>query len=124
MSTPAYAHLLDEAAAAAAAHAAAVAAKRKRKSAGFYSSAGWRRLRYRVLAESAKAHGGRAACELCGAHAAPGEPLNADHIVPVSRDWSRRLDPRNLQILCVHCNLGKSNRDDTDFRSPSAPPQP
>lgn len=83
----------------------------------FYASAAWRALRYRALAANAKRHGGVAECDLCHARAAPGRPLDADHIQPLSRDWSRRLDPTNVQILCRDCNFGKGNRDDFDFRS-------
>lgn len=82
----------------------------------FYASAAWRQLRYRVLADNARRNGGVARCELCGATAAPGAPLNVDHITPLSRDWSRRLDATNLQVLCGPCNHGKLNRDSTDFR--------
>lgn len=83
----------------------------------FYASAAWRALRYTTLAQNARSHGGKPQCELCGARAAPGAPLHCDHVTPLSRDWSRRLDPTNVQTLCCDCNRGKSNRDDFDFRS-------
>ena len=84
----------------------------------FYASLAWRSLRYRILATNAKCNGGTAQCELCHAAAAPGIPLNVDHIEPLSKNWGRRLDPDNLQILCRDCNHGKLNRDATDFRPP------
>ncbi|NBS86595.1 MAG: HNH endonuclease [Verrucomicrobia bacterium] len=64
-------------------------------------------LRYRVL----KKAGGK--CELCGA-LKQDTTLHIDHIVPRSRGGSN--DESNLQILCFKCNLGKSNKDETDFR--------
>ena len=52
-------------------------------------------------------------CQLCGA--APKDTrLHVDHIVPRSKGGTN--DPSNLQVLCVSCNRGKSNRDSTDFR--------
>lgn len=78
----------------------------------FYDSARWRELRYTIL----KRDGAR--CALCGATARKGVILHVDHIIPRSVDPAREWDPDNLQVLCEACNLGKSNRDKTDFRSP------
>jgi 5-methylcytosine-specific restriction endonuclease McrA len=44
-----------------------------------------------------------------------GVVLHVDHILPRSRGGTDEL--RNLQTLCLKCNLGKSNRDTTDLRS-------
>lgn len=82
----------------------------------FRSSLGWRRTRYAVLAENAKRHDGTARCELCGATAAPGAALHVDHIEAVSKNWSRRLDKTNLQVLCPDCNIGKLAGPAQDFR--------
>jgi 5-methylcytosine-specific restriction endonuclease McrA len=82
----------------------------------FYASAAWRRLRYRALADNAVRNGGVARCELCAAPAAQGEPLHADHIEPLSKNWDRRLDRTNIQIMCGPCNMGKSNKDTIDWR--------
>ncbi len=65
-------------------------------------------LYYQVLKES----GGR--CALCGATKKE-RPLHVDHIKPRSRGGKNEL--ANLQVLCIACNLAKSNKDDTDFRS-------
>jgi 5-methylcytosine-specific restriction endonuclease McrA len=88
----------------------------------FYASVPWKRLRYAILAANAARNGGTARCELCATQAAAGAPLHCDHVVPLSKDWSRRLDPANLQVLCGNCNHGKSNRDAIDWR-PDAPPE-
>jgi ATP adenylyltransferase len=75
-------------------------------------------IRYDALKRAGKR------CELCGV--ADGDanyeerlPLHVDHIVPRSKGGSNDLD--NLQVLCRACNLGKSDRDDTDFRGAVEP---
>jgi 5-methylcytosine-specific restriction endonuclease McrA len=77
--------------------------RRKRGSAkAFYASLAWKRLRYQVLRES----NGR--CQYCGA--SPGDgitTLQVDHVVAISKDWSRRLDRTNLVCACGDCNHGK-----------------
>jgi hypothetical protein len=40
--------------------------------------------------------------------------LEVDHILPRSRGGTDELT--NLQTLCKKCNIGKSNRDDSDLR--------
>jgi len=62
-------------------------------------------IRYEVL----KRAGGR--CQLCHTN---DRPLHVDHIRPRSKGGTNELD--NLQALCNECNLGKSNKDSTDFR--------
>jgi len=64
-------------------------------------------LRYQVLERD----GG--VCVLDG-EGPPEFTLHMDHIVPLSRGGTTTLD--NLQTLCSRCNLGKGNRDDTDWR--------
>ena len=76
----------------------------------FYRSQSWRIARFEALKKS----NGR--CALCGSP--PGEySLHVDHIKPRSLYPSEALNPKNLQVLCRDCNLGKSNRDATDWRS-------
>lgn len=54
-------------------------------------------------------------CRSCGRSASKdGVCLEIDHILPRSKGGTN--DPDNLQVLCKKCNLGKSNRDDTNFR--------
>lgn len=73
----------------------------------------WVRLRYEVLVE----RGGR--CECCGATAADGKRMHVDHIKPFSTHPELEFDRSNLQVLCQDCNIGKSNVDQTDWRSES-----
>ena len=86
--------------------------KRTGSSADFYDSAPWQRARYEALCRS----NGR--CELCGASKADGATIQVDHIKPRSKFPALELDTGNLQVLCRPCNMGKSNRDETDWRKP------
>lgn len=76
----------------------------------FYESPEWLRLRYAVL----KKHG--ACCQCCGQRATANNPIQVDHIKPRSIFPGLALDINNLQVLCRSCNMGKSNRDLTDWR--------
>jgi 5-methylcytosine-specific restriction endonuclease McrA len=82
----------------------------------FYASRGWKVFRYRILKERGRT------CECCRATAADGAVIVVDHIRPLRQFWHLRLDPTNLQVLCNDCNMGKSNRDVTDWREPREPP--
>jgi hypothetical protein len=77
---------------------------------GFYESREWLDLRYRVLQRA----GG--SCKLCGCRATPENPLQVDHIKPRSTHPELALVEANLQVLCKACNMGKSNKDATDWR--------
>ncbi|MFH1137430.1 MAG: HNH endonuclease [Pseudomonadota bacterium] len=57
-------------------------------------------------------------CASCGRGAHDDIILQIDHIVPRSKGGGTTLD--NLQTLCHVCNIGKSNKDDTDLRNSSA----
>jgi 5-methylcytosine-specific restriction endonuclease McrA len=74
----------------------------------FYDSKAWRMLRYQVL----KVYGRK--CALC--KQTDGR-MHVDHIKPRSLHPELELVFDNLQVLCEACNLGKSNRDSTDFRT-------
>lgn len=77
---------------------------------GFYESLEWRQVRYQAI----KANNGK--CELCGRGKHDGVVLHVDHIEPRSKAPHLELDPRNLQVLCEDCNIGKGNACDTDWR--------
>jgi len=77
----------------------------------FYQSEEWRYLRVRVLEKYA------CKCMMCGQ--SPKEHkivIHVDHIKPRSKFPELSLDIENLQLLCADCNLGKSNKFDTDWR--------
>lgn len=77
----------------------------------FYSSREWRQLRVRVLQKY------ECKCMMCGrSPKVHGVVLHVDHIKPRSKHPELELDITNLQVLCEDCNLGKSNRYDTDYR--------
>ena len=89
--------------------------RKKRKmvasaSGDFYRTREWVELRYRVL----KAANGK--CECCGASASNGVSLHVDHIKPRSLYPELALEFSNMQVLCEPCNMGKSNKDETDWR--------
>ena len=53
-------------------------------------------------------------CVSCGRGSAQDAILHVDHITPRSKGGSDRIE--NYQSLCDLCNLGKSNRDNTNLR--------
>lgn len=83
----------------------------------FYKSKSWKALRNQFLTE--KKNSNKLKCRVCGLdlseHSIHAKKLNAyihvDHITPLRRNWNRRLDKTNLQILCSTCNWTKGNRD-------------
>ena len=52
----------------------------------------------------------------CGHRGTQDNPLQVDHIKPRSKFPHLALEISNLQVLCRDCNLGKGNRDATDWR--------
>lgn len=79
----------------------------------FYRSCAWRAAKYRWLKTRPKP----LRCQCCGASSLQVR-LAVDHIVPIKKDWSGRLDPTNFQILCASdCNLAKASDDQTDWRA-------
>jgi 5-methylcytosine-specific restriction endonuclease McrA len=83
----------------------------KPKDYGFYSTRPWLELRYAVL----KKYGAKCMC--CGATRADGVQIHVDHIKPRVKFPELELDINNLQVLCSECNIGKSYKDDSDWRT-------
>lgn len=73
----------------------------------FYASDDWKDIRMLALRR------GGYRCNYCGA-TKHNSILHVDHKVPLSVDWSRRLDLLNLQVLCAECNVGKRNYHSDD----------
>jgi hypothetical protein len=77
----------------------------------FYTSPEWRDLRYRVIRKY------KSACMACGrSPKLHGIVIHVDHIIPRSKCVEKSLDFNNMQLLCEDCNLGKGNKDATDWR--------
>jgi 5-methylcytosine-specific restriction endonuclease McrA len=78
----------------------------------FYASLSWKKLRYQALTQAS------GKCQCCGA-TGDKSPLHVDHIKPRSKYPDLALDINNLQVLCADCNIGKLNKDETDWRKPA-----
>lgn len=81
--------------------------KYKRKKNTKLDNRKWRDVRYQALVKYGKK------CMACNA---TNKPLHVDHIKPKSKYPELMYDLDNLQILCEDCNIGKWNRDETDWR--------
>lgn len=81
----------------------------------FFTSQAWLELRYQVLKAS------RGCCQICGARGSEVNPIQVDHIKPRSKFPELALVSGNLQVACRKCNLGKSNKDQTDWRTGTTP---
>lgn len=77
----------------------------------FYNSREWKELRVRVLEKY------ECKCMMCGeSPKVHGIVIHVDHIKPRSKYRHLSLVFENLQLLCENCNLGKSNKYETDWR--------
>lgn len=66
----------------------------------FYNSSVWRSTSKLVLLRDDYV------CQMCGR-----EATMVDHIIPIKKDWKRRLDLTNLQASCKACNDAKANHE-------------
>lgn len=83
--------------------------KRKPKNDCFYLSNRWIDLKLKVRRMY------RCGCMKCGK---TNTEIHVDHIFPRSLHPELQYNIHNLQILCKDCNLEKSNKDFTDYRTP------
>lgn len=79
----------------------------KKTDGSFYSTKEWKLLREKVF----DLFGYK--CMKCGSE----DFLCVDHIKPRSLFPEFELDINNMQILCNSCNISKSNRSFTDYRT-------
>lgn len=83
----------------------------KKNDVDFYKSKEWKEIRVRVLEKY------ECKCMMCGRSPKKhGIVIHVDHIKPRSKYPELSLEFNNLQILCEDCNVGKSNKYDTDWR--------
>ena len=64
----------------------------------FYCSREWQLLR------NQKFYDADGLCELCRQNGIIKEAKEIHHIVPIEKDWSKRLDYDNLLALCSDCH--------------------
>ena len=51
-------------------------------------------------------------CRICGSTSNDGVKLHVDHIIPVAKGGKTMRS--NLQTLCDRCNMGKSDKYDSE----------
>jgi len=65
----------------------------------FYASGLWKNKRLEIMRRD------NFTCLLCGKNAKKKHNfLNVHHIIPLSKNWNKRLDNKNLITLCVPCH--------------------
>ncbi len=70
----------------------------------FYQTREWKALR---AARFTYAHG---LCEWCQRRGVTKEGREVHHIVPIEKDWERRLDFDNTILLCTDCHNDQHDR--------------
>ena len=66
-------------------------------------------IQFGVVKSNLERHNGQIQCELCGKQIFSITECHFDHIIPYAKGGSSTLD--NCQILCVECNLKKSDKE-------------
>lgn len=72
--------------------------QRDQRKVAFYRSKPWRLLSQRKMMDVGYQ------CEVCKANGRIAIAEDVHHIVPLSKDWSRRLDYDNLLAVCSSCH--------------------
>lgn len=67
----------------------------------FYHSREWRAVRLQVLERDSYL------CQQCKRAGRITPAKTVDHIEPLRANWSRRLDPNNLETICRQCHNAK-----------------
>ena len=79
--------------------------QRNKKHDRFYHSAAWIKCRDYIRIRD------NGLCQHCLNQKRITVGIIADHIVPLSVDWNKRLDESNLQLLCAGCHAVKTAED-------------
>lgn len=74
------------------------------KYAEFYNSKEWKNLR------NQKFYDADGLCELCKKNKIVERGREVHHIIPIEKDWSKRLDYDNLILLCNDCHNAQHER--------------
>ncbi|PGA97525.1 HNH endonuclease [Bacillus toyonensis] len=83
---------------------------RNKSSRSFYNSKPWREMRGLIFRRD---HG---LCVQCRSNGIIKIGDVVDHIIPIRVDWSKRLEPTNLQTLCHACHNKKTKEDEKKNR--------
>ena len=70
----------------------------------FYSSAEWKELRHQKFLDA------NGMCELCKKNGIKKCGNEVHHIIPIEKDWNKRLDYDNLILLCSDCHNAQHER--------------
>jgi len=74
------------------------------KFAGFYNTAKWLALREQKFNDA------NGLCEKCLAKGIIKEAKEIHHIIPIEKNWNKRLDYNNLIALCKECHQSEHER--------------
>ena len=66
-------------------------------------------IQFEVVKANLEKHNGQIQCEMCGKQIYSIGECHFDHIIPYAKGGSSTLD--NCQILCIECNLKKSDKE-------------
>lgn len=70
----------------------------------FYNSKEWKQIKSRKFREA------EGLCEQCLKAGVVRAGVDVHHIVPVEKNWNKRLEYSNLILLCKECHNGRHGR--------------